>query len=99
MNVRRVIALIAIVAVLAVGTVKPSPARADSTSDDFMYAGIALAGYVGIVVLCTALIYGSPGDLALTPADVDVRRDVPDPVVHVGQRCKQTSTSLTLVCW
>ncbi len=99
MYLRRMIAILAVVAVLAVGTLTPSSARADSTTDDFIYAGIALGAYVGIVILFTSVIYGSPSDLMLTPADVDVRRDVPQPEVRVGQHCRQTSTSYTLLCW
>ncbi len=98
MNLRRMIAILAVLAVLAVGTFTPSPARA-STTDNFIYAGIALGAYVGVVLIATAVVYGSPGQLALTPADVDVRRDVPEPAVRVGQHCRQTSTSYTLLCW
>ena len=99
MDVRRMVAIIVVVAVLAVGTVTPSPARADNTTDDFIYAGIALAAYVGIVVLATSIIYKTPSELTLTPADVDVRRDIPEPAVRVGRHCRQTATTLTLVCW
>ena len=99
MDLRRLIAILAVLAVLGVGTFTPSSARADSTTDDFIYAGIALGAYVGLVVLFTSVIYGSPSELALTPADVDVRRDVPQPAVRVGQRCRQTSPSFTLLCW
>ncbi len=99
MNVRRMIAIIIVLAVLAAGTLSPSPARADSTTDDFIYAGIALAAYVGIVVVATAIVYKTPSELMLTPADVDVRRDLPEPAVRVGKQCRQTGPALTLLCW
>jgi hypothetical protein len=99
MDIRRMIAVIVVAAVLAAGTVTPSPARADDTTDNFIYAGIALAAYAGIVVLATAIIYRTPSELALTPADVDVRRDIPEPAVRVGRHCRQSATTLTLLCW
>jgi hypothetical protein len=98
MDVGRMIAIIVLVALLAVGTVTPSPARAD-TADDFIYAGIALAGYVAIVFTATYFIYKTPSELTLTPADVDVRRDVPEPAVRVGPHCRQLATTPTLLCW
>ena len=98
MGVRRMIAIIVVVTLLAVGTVTPSPARADTT-EDFIYAGIALAAYVGIVVVATSIIYKTPSELTLTPADVDVRRDIPEPAVRVGRHCQQTGNTLTLLCW
>lgn len=99
MDVRRLIAIIVVVAVLAVGTVTPSPARADNTTDDFIYAGIALVAYVGFVCLGTWLVNRPPSELTLTPEDVDVRRDQTEPAVRVGPHCRQTSTTPTLVCW
>ena len=98
MVVKRMIVTIAVLALLVVGTLTPSPARADTT-DDFIYAGIAIVAWVGLVVLATTLIYRTPSELALTPADVDVRRDIPEPAVRVGQHCRQTATTPTLVCW
>jgi|SRR5579862_37170 len=98
MGVRRTIAILAVLVLLAVGTVTPSTARADTT-DDFIYAGIAAGVYVGLVVLFTAVIYGSPSELALSPADLDVRRDGPQPMVRVAPHCRQSSTSVTLFCW
>jgi len=99
MGVKRMIAILAVLVLLAVGTVTPTPARADSTTDDFIYAGIALGAYIGLVVLFTSVVYGSPSDLALAPADLDVRRDGPQPAVRVAPHCRQTSTSVTLFCW
>ena len=99
MDVRRMIAIIVVVAVLAVGTVTPSPARASETTDNFIYAGIGLVLYAGVVILATAIVYRTPSELTLTPADVDVRRDIPEPAVRVGQHCRQTDTTLTLLCW
>jgi len=99
MDVRRMIAIIVVLAVLASGAVTPSPARASSTTDDFIYAGIALGVYVGVVVIATAYIYGRPDSLALAPADFDVQRDSQEPAVRVGTHCEQKSTSVTLLCW
>ena len=98
MDVRRMIAIIAVLAVLAFGTVTPSPARANTT-DDFIYAGIALGAYVGLVVICTSIAYGTPSSLTLTPNDIDVRRDAQEPAVRLGPRCRQTSPTPTLLCW
>ena len=98
MHVRRMIAIIVVVAVLAVGTLTPSSVRANTT-DDFIYAGIGLAAYVGIVVLATAIVYRTPSELMLTPADVDVQRDRPEPAVRIGKQCRQTGPTLKLLCW
>jgi hypothetical protein len=103
MFVRRTIAICAVVAMLTVGTLTPSRAHA-STSDDFIYAGIATAGWIGLVVLGTWYVNRTPneappGQLMLTPADVDVRRDQSEPTVRFAQHCRQTGPAPTLICW
>ena len=99
MNVRRMIAIIAVVAVLAFGTLTPSTARASAATDALILTGIAVGAYAAFIIISTSLVYGPPTNLTLTPADVDVRRDSQEPAVRVGPRCRQTSTTLTLVCW
>jgi hypothetical protein len=98
MKVKRLIAIIAVLAVLAFATFTPSRARADTTQI-FIIAGIGLAAYIGVIVIATSIVYGAPNKLMLTPADVDVRRDAPEPAVKFGQHCRQTSPALTLFCW
>jgi hypothetical protein len=97
MDVRRWIAIIAVLAVLAFGMVPPSPARADTT-EVLIITGIAISAYVAVIVIGTSIVYGPP-KWTLAPMDVDLRRDAQDPGVRVGPRCRQTATSLTLVCW
>jgi hypothetical protein len=97
MDVRRGIAIVAVLAVLAFGIVPPSPARADTT-EALIITGIAITAYVAFVVIGTSIVYGPP-KWTLAPMDMDVRRDAQEPGVRVGPRCRQTSTSLTLVCW
>jgi hypothetical protein len=99
MNVRRMIAIIAVVAVLAVGTLTPAPARASAVTDALILTGIAVGAYAAFVIISTSLIYGPPDKLTLTPAEVDVRRDPQEPAIRIGPRCRQASTTLTLVCW
>jgi hypothetical protein len=99
MNGRRMIAIIAVLAVLAFGTLIPSPARASAVTDALILTGIAVGAYAAFVIITTSLIYGPPTKLTLTPADVDARRGSEEPAVRVGPRCRQASTTLTLVCW
>jgi hypothetical protein len=98
MDVRRLIAIIVVVTLLAVGAVGPPPAHAN-TGDDFIYAGIGVAAYVGLVVLGTAIVYRTPSESTFTPADIPVRRDRSEPAVRLGQQCRQTGPTIKLLCW
>ncbi len=98
MRIKRVVVLIAVMSLLMIGTVSPTPARADAT-EIAIIAGAVLAGYVAIVFIATALVHQSPSAWAEAPEDLQVDGKRPPAVMRFGPNCRQSSTELTLVCW
>ena len=99
MKLKRIIVVAAILSLLGVGICTPAPAHADTT-DNFIYAGIAVAVYVGLVFTATKLIYGETDHgLPSVQIDGDLPSEDEPATVRFGQRCAQQGGNLTLVCW
>jgi hypothetical protein len=90
--------LIAVISLLMIGTVSPSPARADGT-EVAIVASAVVVGYVAAVFIATALVYRRP--LAWTEAGEDLQMDGKHPpaALRFGPHCRQSPTALTLACW
>jgi hypothetical protein len=95
---KRVVVLIAVMSLLVIGTVSPTPARADATQIAII-AGAALVGYVALVFIATALVHRGPSAWAEAPGDLPVNGKRPQATMRFGPSCRQSSTELTLVCW
>jgi len=95
---RKLVVLLAILAMLSVGFFDAKPARAVSAADGFMYGGIALGAYLGFIFVGTALVYRAhdnrfmPGAAPTLPSRKRGR-------VQLAPACRQTGPSLTLLCW
>ncbi len=99
----RAVALLIAIALLIAGALRPPPARAN-TEEALIIAGAALGGYILIVVIATAIIYGkkSRGETKVTPL---VLRPVPAAEettrggLQFGSRCRSTAATPALLCW
>ena len=74
MTVKRLIALIAVLGVLAIGSATPRRAHADTT-EAFILAGVAVGAYIGFVVIGTTLAYRTPppsefNDVQMSPMTI-----------------------------
>ena len=71
MNPKRLVVTVAVLVLVASGTLRPSPVRAD-TAENFLIAGCALAVYVGAIVIGTHYAYRSapPPSLVAAPARI-----------------------------
>ena len=100
MRMKRVVVLIAVMSLLMIGTVSPTPARADGTEIAILTVA-ALVGYVAIVFIATALIYRTPSASTEAEAKEDPPVDGKQPpaAMRSGPNCRQRSADLTLVCW
>jgi hypothetical protein len=98
MRMKRVVVLIAVMSLLMIGTVSPTPARA-SAAEIAIIAGAALAGYVAIVFIATALVNRKSLGWAEAPEDLQVDGKQPPAAMRFGPNCRHSSTELTLVCW
>jgi hypothetical protein len=98
MGIKRVVVLIAVMSLLVICTVPPTPARADGTETALLVCG-SIAAYVGLVFLGTWLVNRSPQPWAEFPEDFQVDRKHPPAALRFGPKCRQNSTELTLVCW
>lgn len=106
MRMKRLVVLIAVMSLLMIGTVSPTPARADGT-EIAIIAVAAAVGYVAIVLIGTALVYwtSSPSKEAREdpPADgkqpLAAMRSGPLAAMRSVPNCRQSSGDLTLVCW
>jgi hypothetical protein len=98
-KLKRLIVVVTLFTFLGVGVCTPKPVHAD-TADNFLYAGIALAVYIGVVFGATKLIYGQAED-GLPPVGIanDLPSDDQRSGVRVAPRCGSQGGNLTLVCW
>ena len=98
MRMKRVVVLIVVMSLLMIGTVSPTPARADGTETAIIVVA-AVVGYVAIVFIATALIYRTPSASTEAEEDPPVDGKQPPAAVRSGPNCRQRSADLTLVCW
>jgi len=98
MRLKRLVVLIAVMSLLTIGTVSPTPARADAAEIAIIVCA-SLAAYVALVFIGTALTHRSPQPWAEAPADLEVDGKRPPAAMRFGPRCRQSSTELTLLCW
>jgi hypothetical protein len=98
MRMKRVVVLIAVMSLLMIGTVSPTPARADSTQIAIL-AAAALAGYIVIVFIATWLVYRSPSASTEDEEDPPVDGKQPPAAMRCGPNCRQSSGDLALLCW
>ena len=101
MGIKRLLAAFVVITLLTVGTVSPTPARALSTSEAFIVAGIVLVGWVAFVAV-GALLASRNKTLSWTDAPDDLRTNGKHPpkAVRFGARCRPTAAEMTpLVCW
>lgn len=99
MGIKRLVAAFAVITLLTVGTVSPAPARA-STTDAFIYAGVAVVGWIALVVIGTQLIYGKTFGWTEAPVDLGRNGKHPPKAVRFGADCRPTAAEMTpLMCW
>jgi hypothetical protein len=98
MRMKRVVVLIAVMSLLMIGTVSPTPARADGT-EIAIIAVAAAVGYVAIVLIGTALVNRTPSASTEAREDPPVDGRQPPVAMRSGLNCRQSSADLTLVCW
>jgi hypothetical protein len=97
MRMKRLVVLIAVMSLLMIGTVSPTPARADDTA---IIAVAAVVGYVAIVLVGTALAFWwrpAASEEARENPPVDGKQ--PQVAMRSGPHCRQSSGDLTLVSW
>jgi hypothetical protein len=99
MGIKRLVVLIAVMSLLVIGTVSPTPARATSGGELALLICGSIAAYVGLVFLGTALVNRSPQAWAEFPEDFQMDRKHPPAAIRFGPKCRQRSTELTLACW
>jgi hypothetical protein len=99
MGIKRVVVLIAVMSLLVIGTVSPTPARAADAAEITVLVCVSIAAYVALVFIGTALTHRSPQAWAEVPADFQVDGKQPPAAMRFGPKCRQSSTALTLVCW
>ena len=100
MNVKRIVIVIALLAILVAQLTTPKRAYAASTVvTALIIAGAATAAYVAAVCIATAVHRQSRGPFELMPADTKPPRKQEERGVEFGTRCAQDSAALTVVCW
>jgi hypothetical protein len=99
MRMKRVVVLIAVVSLIMIGTVSPTPARAADAGEFAIYVSAAVVGYVAIVLTATALTRGSRPPWTEAPEDLHVDGKQPRAAMRFGPDCRQRAAELTLICW
>ena len=101
MLAKRLIATLLILALIVMGVMRPTPARADLGTDLALAAGAA-GFWVLVVVVGTSLAYGPPWSTSAFTEEPGLdRKDPPPPsTIHFGPRCPSFDGSPPgLVCW
>jgi len=98
MRMKRVVILIAVMSLLMIGIVSPTPARADGTQIAILVVA-AVAGYVAIVFIATTLVHGSHPAWMEVAEKPPVDGKQPPAAMRSGPNCRQNSDDLTLACW
>jgi hypothetical protein len=98
MGAKRIVVVIAVMSLLMIGTVSPTPARADA-AEIAIIAIAATVAYVAIIVGGTVLVNRSKSPWAEAPVNLEVDGKRPPPALRFGPKCRQSSAELTLVCW
>ena len=96
---KRLVAILVGLALIVMGAVKPTPARADAIQA-FGYAMAAAGFWVLLVVVGTWVVYGPPW----SSLDQQPKPDMDDleshPAIRFGPRCPSSPDSLQpLACW
>lgn len=93
--------IVIVLAVIVSTAVAPRPPRAyaDDTEVILLITGAAIAGYLAFVVAGTKLIYDHPfapvpGGRTHPPVGI-----LDGPVPRLVNRCPQSTTTVTLLCW
>jgi hypothetical protein len=99
-NVKRIAAILALAGMLGIGFTRPTPAMAVDTEEGLLLAGVALAGYLTLVFVSTAIIYGHDlRPLPTTPVDWPRRDALSKSGLRLADRCPQGSGGVTFACW
>jgi hypothetical protein len=98
MRMKRIVVLIVVMSLLMIGTVSPTPARADGTETAIIVVA-AVVGYVAILFIATALVNWSRSASTEAKEDPPVDGKQPQTAMRSGPNCRQRSADLTLVCW
>jgi hypothetical protein len=99
-NVKRIAAILALTGMLGIGVTRPAPVMAVDTEEGLLLAGVALAGYLTLVFVSTAIIYGhDPKPLAVAPVDWQHQDALSRTGLRLADRCPQGSGSVTFACW
>jgi len=102
---RRLIATILVLAVLAVGTLTPK--RAQATDTALIVVG-AVAAYVIFIATAAYFIFRKPPPASTQEmpqqfmpgtSAAGLSRDQPDDTVRYAIRCRQDSGNVTIACW
>ncbi len=100
MSMKRLIAAVAVVTFLMMGTVSPKPARASTTTEILIIAGAAIVGWVAFVVIATQIAYRKSVGWSENPADRPANPNHAPDRVHFGLDCHPTSAETTpVMCW
>ncbi|HXQ24685.1 MAG TPA: hypothetical protein VN812_23610 [Candidatus Acidoferrales bacterium] len=100
MNVKRIMIVIALLAILIAQLTTPTQAYAANTLvTALIIAGAVTAAYVAAVCIATEVHRESRGPFELMPTDTQPPRKQEERGVKFGTRCAQDSAALTVVCW
>jgi hypothetical protein len=97
---RRLVAILAGLALIVAGAMKPMPARAQSAAEDLGIAFAALGAWVLAITVGTSIVYGPPW----SSLDEEKKPDMNDPEsparIRFGTRCHPVPGSpQPLACW
>ena len=99
-NVKRIAAILALAGMLGIGVTRPTPVMAIDAEEGVLLAGIALAGYLAIVFVSTAIIYRHDlRPVAAHPVNWPQQDKVSRTGLRLAYRCPQDSVTVTLACW
>ena len=99
-SLKRIAAILALVGMLGIGVARPMPALAIDAEEGVLLAGAALAGYLALVFVSTAIIYGhDPRSVAAHPVDWQHQDALSTTGLRLADRCPQGPGSVTLACW
>ncbi len=100
MSMKRLIAAVAVITFLMMGTVSPKPAQALSAGEILIITGAAIVGWVAFVVIATQVTFRKKIEWSENAADRPVNGMHAPQRVHFGADCHPTSAEASpVLCW
>jgi len=96
---KRTVVVVAVIAALLYGAVRPAPARAANTAVLIVGSIVAFVGFVVVGTLLTTHRQGAASLQEVPGATSDQPLQAPRGTVRWGTHCRPTSEGQPLVCW